>query len=236
MTTAGSEFKPGKSTFDCLVDGWRGGDGLTVRPHPVVQLSQSGLSAWRMNACNRLVGEGIRLLKLQAIFISGLPRAGSTLLSAVLRRNPRFRAGMTGPVDSLVDGMLRNMSMSNESAIFITDKQRRDLIKATFSTYYADLPKEHVAFDTNRNWWRAAAAYHRAVSARQGDLLRAPHSLDIGFGRALIRKKKYQPSGIFNFELSGTVYSRVEGLAAPNGMVGFQRHSQGYGRRQFKGE
>ena len=61
-------------------------------------------------------------------FISGLPRAGSTLLSAILRQNPRFRAGMTGPVGSLVDAMLRNMSMSNETSIFITDAQRRALL------------------------------------------------------------------------------------------------------------
>jgi hypothetical protein len=51
-------------------------------------------------------------------FIAGLPRAGSILLSAILRQIPRFRAGMTGPVGSLVDGMLRNMSMSNQTAIF----------------------------------------------------------------------------------------------------------------------
>jgi len=31
-------------------------------------------------------------------FISGLPRSGSTLLSAILRQNPRFYAGMTSPV------------------------------------------------------------------------------------------------------------------------------------------
>jgi sulfotransferase len=48
-------------------------------------------------------------------FISGLPRAGSTLLSAILPQNPRFRAGMTGPVGSLIEAMLRSMSMSNET-------------------------------------------------------------------------------------------------------------------------
>jgi sulfotransferase len=37
----------------------------------------------------------------------------------------------------------------------------------------------------------------------------------------LIRKNKFQPSGIFNFDPGGTVYSRVEGLAGGNGMVGF---------------
>ncbi len=30
-------------------------------------------------------------------FISGLPRAGTTLLAALLRQNPRFHAGMTSP-------------------------------------------------------------------------------------------------------------------------------------------
>src|SRR3954454_9251943 len=85
-------------------------------------------------------------------FISGLPRAGSTLLSAILRQNPRFSAGMTGPVGSLVDAMLRSMSMNNETAIFITDEQRRALLQGIFSTYYAELPKGYVVFDTNRNW------------------------------------------------------------------------------------
>jgi hypothetical protein len=31
-------------------------------------------------------------------FISGLPRSGSTLLAALLRQNPRFEAGMSGPL------------------------------------------------------------------------------------------------------------------------------------------
>ena len=46
-------------------------------------------------------------------FISGLPRAGSTLLSALLCQNPRFRAGMTGPVGTLVEAMLKATSMAN---------------------------------------------------------------------------------------------------------------------------
>src|SRR3954453_7034449 len=85
-------------------------------------------------------------------FISGLPRAGSTLLSAILKQNPRFHAGMTGPVGSLVDGMMRTMSMSNETAIFITDPQRRAIIENIFSTFYNDMPKGDVVFDTNRVW------------------------------------------------------------------------------------
>ncbi len=67
-------------------------------------------------------------------FISGLPRSGSTLLAAILRQNPRFHAGMTGPVGSLVDNMLRGMSMSNETAVFISDKQREALLRSIFTS------------------------------------------------------------------------------------------------------
>ena len=41
-------------------------------------------------------------------FISGLPRSGSTLLAALLRQNPRFQAGMSGPLAGLFGALLRS--------------------------------------------------------------------------------------------------------------------------------
>ncbi|WP_333154680.1 sulfotransferase [Microcoleus sp. B9-D4] len=35
---------------------------------------------------------------VRALFISGLPRSGSTLLAALLRQNPRFHSAMTSPI------------------------------------------------------------------------------------------------------------------------------------------
>ena len=61
-------------------------------------------------------------------FISGLPPAGSTLLAALLRQNPRFSAGMTSPVGSLFNAMLAATSQRNESAVFIDDTQRARLL------------------------------------------------------------------------------------------------------------
>ena len=154
-------------------------------------------------------------------FISGLPRAGSTLLSAILKQNPRFHAGMTGPVGSLVDSLLRNMSMSNETSIFITDAQRRAIIANIFSTFYADMPKGDVVFDTNRVWCARLPLLMELFPKAKVIccVRRVPWVLDSV--ERLIRKNVYQTSGIFNFEAGGTVYSRVDGLAGANGMVGF---------------
>jgi sulfotransferase len=154
-------------------------------------------------------------------FISGLPRSGSTLLSAILRQNPRFHAGMTGPVGSLVDNMLRGMSMSNETAIFISDKQREALLRSIFTTFYADTPAEHVVFDTNRLWCTKLPLIESLFP--QAKVICCVRDVPWIFDsiERLIRTNKLQPSGIFNFEPSGTVYSRVEGLSGNNGMVGY---------------
>jgi sulfotransferase len=57
-------------------------------------------------------------------FISGLPRSGSTLLAALLRQNPRFEAGMTGPLSGLFGALLDKMSGRNEFSVFIDDTKR----------------------------------------------------------------------------------------------------------------
>jgi sulfotransferase len=54
-------------------------------------------------------------------FISGRPRAGSTLLAALLRPTRAFIASMTSPVGSLFLASLRQMSQENEAAVFIDD-------------------------------------------------------------------------------------------------------------------
>ena len=51
-------------------------------------------------------------------FISGLPRAGSTLLAALLKQNPRFHAHMSGPLGSIFDALLGAMSGRNEFSVF----------------------------------------------------------------------------------------------------------------------
>ena len=48
------------------------------------------------------------------VWITGLPRSGSTLLAAILRQNPRFHAGMTSPAGSLFRDMLNQLGAGSE--------------------------------------------------------------------------------------------------------------------------
>jgi sulfotransferase len=153
--------------------------------------------------------------------ISGLPRSGSTLLCALLRQNPRFTAAMTSPVASLVGALMPKMSGANEFAVFFDDARRRTVLRSVFDGYYADVPVGHVVFDTNRTWTgRAALLAELYPSSRIICCVREVGWIIDSIER-MLRKNPLQLSRVFNFQLGGSVYSRVETLMnSDNGLIG----------------
>lgn len=157
----------------------------------------------------------------QIHFISGLPRAGSTLLAALLRQNPRFHASMSGPMGSLFGTLQREMGQGNEYGLFIDNEQRTKILTAVFSAYYHRIPPGHVIFDTNRMWTTKLAALSALFPQAKMICCVRNVAWVMDSIESLLRRNYLETSKIFNFESGGTVYSRVEGLASNNGMVGF---------------
>lgn len=154
-------------------------------------------------------------------FISGLPRSGSTLLAALLRQNPRFSAGMSSPVYNLFRAMLSETSARNEGAVFLDDDIRKRLLMSVFDAYYHDTAPGTVVFDTNRAWTTKLPALVELFPDAKMICCVRNVSWVLDSVESLIRRNAFELSGIFNFDSSGTVYSRVDGLAAGAGMVGF---------------
>ena len=154
-------------------------------------------------------------------FISGLPRAGSTLLSALLQQNPALHADITSPVGSLVTGMLRTISQGNESALMLDDAQRERLLCGVFDNYYHALHPVKTVFDTNRGWTTRLTLL--ATLFPQAKMIccvrQIPWVLDSV--ERLIRQNRWELSKLFDFDPGGTVYSRAAGLMGADGMVGF---------------
>ena len=154
-------------------------------------------------------------------FVSGLPRSGSTLLAAILRQNPRFHAMMTSPVGTLYLAMLSAMSRKNEASVFIDEPQKRELLCGVFSNYYHALQPDQVVFDTNRLWCtKLPGLADHFPDAKVICCVRSVSWIMDSIER-LIRRNIYELSGIFGFEAGGTVYTRVNRLAANDGMVGY---------------
>ncbi|MDE2572386.1 MAG: sulfotransferase [bacterium] len=154
-------------------------------------------------------------------FISGLPRSGSTLLSAILRQNPRFHAAMSSPVVSMYSSLERSMSPRNEFAIVITDEQRRDVLRGLFSNYYGAIAAEKLVFDTNRGWCAKLPALTQLFpNAKIICCVRSVGWIIDSIER-LVRANAFNLSGIFGFSPSTNVYTRAARITAPTGMLGY---------------
>tara|TARA_R110000796_G_scaffold37616_1_gene94830 strand:+ start:1244 stop:2098 length:855 start_codon:yes stop_codon:yes gene_type:complete len=86
----------------------------------------------------------------ELFFISGLPRSGSTLLSAILQQNPDFYADISSPVQGLVASTI-NVITDSESNHLIDEPRRKHILRALVQSYY-DAVKPNTVFDTSRGW------------------------------------------------------------------------------------
>ena len=86
----------------------------------------------------------------QYFFISGLPRSGSTLLSAILKQNPDFYADIFSPVEELTGNSI-DIITSSENNVTVTEDQRKNLMYGMFEGYYQHIDNS-VIFDSSRGW------------------------------------------------------------------------------------
>jgi len=166
-------------------------------------------------------------------FISGLPRAGSTLLAAILRQNPKIYARMSGPVGGIYSAMLGALSNANEFALFMDSRQKEDHLRSVFEVHYKAIGKGKVIFDTNRLWCAKTPALKKLFPGAYVFCCVRNLAWIMDSMERLIRKNAFDLSRIYNFERSNTVYGRVEGLAGGTGMVGFAYNAL---REAFYGE
>ena len=83
-------------------------------------------------------------------FISGLPRSGNGLISAILNQNPRFYSGLSSPMVEVIASTENAFSSSMD---FPVKKEpiTKQILKSILVQYYSDR-KEDVIFDVNASW------------------------------------------------------------------------------------
>lgn len=84
-------------------------------------------------------------------FMAGLPRSGSTMLSAILNQNPRFYSGPSSPVTGLMIMLEQQISQDELFRAFPKNEQAGQIIANVIKHYYSDV-EEPVIFDKNRSW------------------------------------------------------------------------------------
>ena len=71
-------------------------------------------------------------------FITGLPRSGSTLLSNILKQNPRFHSSITDSLAPLIKGVNENAHSSPGIKTLINDEKKKKILTGLFDSFYYD--------------------------------------------------------------------------------------------------
>jgi sulfotransferase len=154
-------------------------------------------------------------------FISGLPRAGTTLLAAILNQNPRFRAGMTSPLADIMGVVIAEASSKNDFSFDVSDDQRVALLRGLVENFYSVQADAGVVFDTSRLWCSRMQLLNTLFPGVKVIACVRQLAWVLDSMERLVQKQPVSVSKVFRFDTNTTVYSRIEALTDPRGMVGF---------------
>jgi len=149
-------------------------------------------------------------------FISGLPRSGSTLLSAVLGQNPKFHTSIS---DNLLSHFRSQIETGNSCPPNEFDETRlKNIVKSTVDAFYYDT-KKPVVFNTNRLWTnllpelRSIYPYTKVICCVR-DITRILDSFE-----RMHQQNPFKISTVYPKEVDLNVYTRAAALMTDGGIV-----------------
>ncbi len=152
----------------------------------------------------------------QYYFISGLPRSGSTLLSAILQQNPNFHAGISDNLLAHVRSQVEtgNTVPSNE----FNEEQIKQILLSTVDSYYYNINKP-VIFNTNRLWTNLLPELkslypNTKVICCVRDINRIIDSFE-----RMHQKNPFKISTVYGKDVDMNVYTRSQSLMTEGGVV-----------------
>ena len=161
-------------------------------------------------------------------FMAGLPRSGSTLLSAILNQNPKFYSGPSSPVTGMMLTMEQYVPTDELYNAFPKPKQVGNLISNIINFYYDDIDKE-VIFDKNRSWVNRIN-YIPGYFNIEPKIICPVRNIDeiLTSFLSMHKRNPYEVGGKINFmdemliksNIPLTDENRCEFLASPNGILG----------------
>jgi sulfotransferase len=150
-------------------------------------------------------------------FISGLPRSGSTLLSGILKQNPKFFADIASPVQGIISNTIDFMT-GCESNLNLTEDRRRNILLSIFEGYYKHL-ETPVIFDSSRGWTKSTTLLqelfpYTKILCCVRDIPWIINSFEL-----INKKNPFYTSTLVRQECNDNVFSRSDAMMDKNGGV-----------------
>jgi sulfotransferase len=152
-------------------------------------------------------------------FITGLPRSGSTLLSSILKQNPRFHSSITDPLATLLKGVIETCQDGPGMKHEVPIPRRKNIATSIFEGYYKDVDKE-VIFNTNRAWTYVTHLL-KEIYPESKIIICVRDIKWIIDSFELAHRRNPLSTNTFSGGLGGSVYSRADALMKDDGIIGF---------------
>ena len=156
------------------------------------------------------------ILKKQYYFISGLPRSGSTLLSAILKQNPKFYAGISGPLLGHVRSAIEAGNAVQKSEF--SEIRNKRIISATVDAFYEEIDRP-VIFDTNRLWTNLLRELNDLYPYTKIIVCVRDIKWIVDSFERMHQKNPYTISSVFPKDQDFNVYTRTNILMSEGGVI-----------------
>lgn len=156
-------------------------------------------------------------------FDAGLPRSGSTLLSAILNQNPNIYAGALSPVFDIMYSMDMFFKESEQANAYPKPDCNFKIISSIIENYYSDTNKPYV-IDKCRAWTGQIPFIEKYITPNPKIICTVRNPLDILASFIdLIHKNSSEISFIDNFLIKNNIEvndnNRCDHLMSPYGVV-----------------
>lgn len=176
-----------------------------------------------------IIREEMGRMYKQYYFMSGLPRSGSTMLSAILNQNPKFYSGPSSPVVPTMLAIENSLAQDELYRAYPKPEMAREIISSVLSNYYMDVNKP-VVIDKNRSWVNRIHYIRGYFGIENPKILcpvRSTAEILTSF-ISMIRRNQFSPDGKINFidemlvknNIPLTDENRCAFLASGNGILG----------------
>ncbi|MDR6183963.1 sulfotransferase family protein [Asaia bogorensis] len=154
-------------------------------------------------------------------FIAGLPRSGSTLLSALLAQNPAIvTSGRSSPVAPMMLRVASLMAEGDYAGDFDAAKRDR-VMRRLLESYYAITNPQQIVIDTHRDWCARMGLIDAVFpQAKVICCVRDPIWILDSLERLIVRDPVLS-SNLVPLSRRATQHDRLEYILSPEGVFGY---------------
>jgi sulfotransferase len=159
-------------------------------------------------------------------FISGLPRAGSTMLANILKQNPKIHGEAVSSLSAVVGGIQANWNTFEQNKEYPNDQALLGVLKGVISGYYSHIDKP-IIFDKDRNWLPMIAMLEAIMETQIKMIIcvRNPAEIVTSFERLRQNNPLYNSRSDQYLKDQSNIATRAYYIAGPEGPLGMShRH------------